>query len=82
MSLAKIHIETKFRKFEDGEVIALFPTEEWTSFTKSITSYMHIGQHGEASPDLIEELEVATFEEYASLKHELEDLVGYQVEVI
>ena len=81
MSIAKIHIETKFRKFEDGEVIALFPTEAWNRFDETITSYMHIGQHGGAHPDLIEELEVATAEEYKALETELNN-IGYQVEVV
>jgi len=81
MSLAKIKIDTAFRKFEDGEVIALFPTELWNRFDSTITSYMHIGQHGGAHPDLLEELDKASPEEYSELKQELSN-VGYEVEVI
>ena len=43
---------------------------------------MRIGQHGEASKDLLTELEVASPEEYEELKNELENQVGYEVEVI
>jgi hypothetical protein len=39
-----------FRKFKDGDVIALFPEMKHGQF---INSYMHIGQHGDATPDLI-----------------------------
>lgn len=38
-----------FRKFRDGDVIALFPYEPHNRFdVDSINSYMHVGQHGEA----------------------------------
>ncbi len=68
-----------FRKFpDDGEVIALFPDEHWTEHSGNyIASYMHIGQHGAASPDLIGEFEAANEDEYFPLLCELIDLAEY-----
>jgi hypothetical protein len=63
-----------FRKFHDGQVLALFPDECWNAFRgdRTISSYMHVGQHSEASSSLIADLDPATLEEYADLKAELE----------
>lgn len=42
-----------FRTFkENGEVIALFPFEPATNAGWTMESYMHVGQHGSASPEL------------------------------
>jgi len=43
-----------------------------------IMSYMHIGQHGEASIDFFRECKPATPEQYADLMWEL-DSIGYNV---
>jgi hypothetical protein len=59
-----------FRRFADGAVIALFP--DIAESRGCISSYMCVGQHGEASRDLIRELPEATPDEYAALKNELE----------
>lgn len=72
-----------FRKFKEGDVIALFPEIPakldggWLCW-----SYMHIGQHGAANPGawLINETTPATPAEYADLKAELED-IGYRLQV-
>lgn len=69
-----------FKKFPEGDVIALMP-DDVCDLHGNITSYMHIGQHGAASPALLIELEDATAEEYEALKHELETHVGYVLEV-
>ena len=45
-------IKVIFRKFKDGEIIALFPGLKWNN-AGDICSYMHIGQHGGASPLLV-----------------------------
>ncbi len=56
-------IKVIFRKFEDGQVIALFPNEkEEKGF---IMSYMAIGQHSSASVDLVEELDTCNSKEVA-----------------
>ena len=72
-----------FRKFPDGDVIALFPklfTGQDNDNNQFILSYMHIGQHGGASDDLIDDLSPATADEYSDLKAELTS-IGYELEV-
>jgi hypothetical protein len=72
-----------FRKFTDGDVIALFPkllTGQDNQGNQFIMSYMHIGQHGGASDDLIDDLSPATADEYSNLKAELTS-IGYELEV-
>ena len=64
-----------FRKFPEGDVIALFPEIE--DGPGLVLSYQHIGQHGSASVDLLSELEPATTNECAELMLELEQL-GYR----
>ena len=65
-----------FKVFKDGEVIALFPDDKWNA--SNITSYMRIGQHGGASPDLLTELKDATPQQYKELKQELIG-IGYDI---
>jgi hypothetical protein len=67
-----------FRKFEDGDIIALFPEMKNGPW---IGSYMYAGQHSDASPELIKELDKATPEEYAPLLSELRS-IGYKLEII
>jgi len=70
-----------FRKFKDGEVIAIFPNELYDWINKDLVwSYMHIGQHGAASKSLAEEKEIALPEEYANLQEELES-IGYVLDI-
>lgn len=56
-----------------GECIALFPGFE---NGKYIQSYMHVGQHSDACPELINELKPATKKQYSDLLNELIQL-GY-----
>ena len=67
--------QVKFRIFEDGDVIALFINEVWDS-KGNISSYQRIGQHGAASPELVDDLKRATPKEYGLLLKELET-IGY-----
>ena len=70
-----------FRK--EGDVIALFPKlleGQDVHGNQFILSYMHIGQHGGASDDLIDDLSPATADEYSDLKAELSS-IGYELEV-
>lgn len=69
-----------FRKFPEGDVIALFPDYPYSP-QGGIWSYQHIGQHGEASPSLIEEFQPASPEEYADLLEELQS-IGYNLKVL
>lgn len=68
-------IAVYFRVFESGEVIALWRDEPSPGM---ISSYMHVGQHSAASPELIQELRIASAEEKRALTAELE-LIGYDV---
>jgi len=68
--------EAIFRKFPDGDIIAIFPYEICNLTKGFVSSYMKVGQHGAASLDLIQDTVPATEEEYSELKQELENL-GY-----
>lgn len=64
-----------FRKFADGEIIALFPEEIFAGYL--VTSYLHFGQHGEADYNaMIRLTKPATEKEYAELYKELRN-IGY-----
>jgi molybdopterin converting factor small subunit len=76
MQKTKVH----FRKFKEGDVIAIFPDEQWDLHC-NVASYMHIGQHGGASPELIDELEAVDKEEYEPLQKELES-IGYDLKIL
>ncbi len=65
-----------FRKFPEGDVVALFP-EEAANPLGHILSYQSEGQHGAASPELVSELAEATEAEYQPLLQELIVKVGY-----
>lgn len=75
----------KFSKFPDGDIVALFPLEEWNRSLKPsdkhIASYQHIGQHGGASVELLTELEECKPHEYHGLLCELTG-IGYDNLVI
>jgi hypothetical protein len=64
-------------KILKDEVIALFP--EMTYTTKFILSYMHNGQHSEAS-ETLKYCKNATKEQYNPLKKELEN-IGYNLTI-
>lgn len=69
-------ISPVFRVFPEGDVIALWGEPDRRGL---ISSYMHIGQHGEASKDLVNELREATEEEAKPLREELK-MIGYRIE--
>jgi hypothetical protein len=73
--------ETKvvFRKFKDGDVIAIFPQVPGDSSPYTCLSYMHVGQHNACDPQVVWDTNLATEEEYASLKSELERHYGYRL---
>lgn len=63
-------IKVVFRKTKDGEIIAFLP--QVTVNHGNIMSYMHVGQHGEASYDFyIKETKKALEVEYKPLLDEL-----------
>jgi hypothetical protein len=69
-----------FRKFRNGEVIALFPEEPGNSNYWTFMSYMHVGQHGIAADHVVWATTLATPDEYNNLKQELES-IGYDLVV-
>lgn len=66
---AKPAICVYFRKFPEGDVIALW--NDTSASPGMMSSYMHVGQHSDADPSLVDELEKATTAEYAPLMNEL-----------
>lgn len=71
-----------FRKFREGDVIALFPQEPGDMNPSTCGSYMHIGQHGAADAGLARCTNPATPQEYADLKRELEGApYGYRLKL-
>lgn len=74
--------EVIFRKFEDGEVIALFPYNV-ENYNGDIVSYMHVGQHECVDYNhVVNKTKLITNpEEYKELKNELEN-IGYNLKVI
>lgn len=83
--MEKDNYKTKvvFRKFKEGDMIALFPYEKYDYCNYDLVqSYMHIGQHTCASySHCIRVSKLATPEEYKELFEELES-IGYNLQVI
>lgn len=74
-------ISVIFRKFPDGDVIAIFPQIPGTMDASTCTSYMHIGQHGSCDPHhIIQTTVLATEEEYKPLYDELVS-IAYDLKV-
>jgi len=70
-----------FRKYPDGDVIALFPDIPADEFGFDVLSYMHVGQHGAADYGLVISMtKPATFEEFRALKDELTER-GYNLSI-
>ncbi len=73
-----------FRKFPEGDIIALFPHESETDRHNTpglCSSYQFLGQHSCADYEgCMRITSPATPEEYARLKQELER-IGYQLDV-
>ena len=63
--------------FYESEVIA-FLLDVYGNSLDNIMSYMHIGQHSEASFQFFYKCKLATPEQYADLKTELES-IGYKL---
>lgn len=78
--------EVIFRKFKNGDLIALFPYLVGFRYGDCM-SYMHVGQHGEASLGLIygdqfnNKTLLAAPDEYKPLFDELSNL-GYNLRVL
>ena len=69
-----------FRKFKEGDIIAMFP-EVVANMNKAVCeSYKHVGQHGACSIFISSFTKQATPEEYNDLKCELES-IGYNLDI-
>ena len=67
---------------DDPEVFAYFPDENHDASGKYKIGYSHIGQHSAVDPQYAAESRPATPEEYEDLKDELEQHVGYTLDII
>ena len=65
-------VKVIFRKIKDGQVIAFFP--EFHVQRGNIMSYMHIGQHGDASLEFYYSTKKANLQEYEPLLNELKTI--------
>ena len=72
-----------FRQWPNGDVIAMFPEIAVDTVGFNCQSYMHVGQHGAASPSLVQDTKPADMKDKAviNLIAELEK-IGYNLEVI
>lgn len=73
-----------FRKFKSGyfagDVIAFFTGSRNPA---EVLCYEHFGQHGTASIECLTDItEPAAPEEYETLRAELEDLIGYDLDIV
>lgn len=73
--------KTIYRKYRrDGEIIALFPQIAGQIAGWLCQSYIHVGQHSAANPDIVvRQTVLAKPTEYAELHAELEQ-IGYNPE--
>lgn len=70
-----------FRKYKDGDIIALFPHDIINS-RGHVKSYMHVGQHSGADyMGVIMKTKPAKIDEFTDLKDELES-IGYDLNII
>lgn len=70
-------VKVVFRKWYNGDIIALFPQEPADRYGMFCQSYEHIGQHGGADYDgVVRRTRPAKPGEYADLKDELVG-IGY-----
>lgn len=71
-----------FRKFKEGDVIALFPQFLGdNNYNSTCLSYQHLGQHGTADIGIVSDTDLCTPDEYHDLLEEL-IYIGYDDIVI
>lgn len=72
-----------FRRYSDGQIIALFPDVPWSRRLGEVASYMHIGQHGAADyRHVVATTQPATEKESAGLLNELKQVGYHNIRVI
>lgn len=67
--------------FIGDSVFAVFPYMTGTIDPHTMQMYAHVGQHGSACMDYLDECRLATPDQYRHLKSELEG-IGYDLEVL
>jgi len=71
-----------FRKFPDGDVIAIFPQIAADSSGYHCLSYMKVGQHSACDPlGIVRKTKLATRRDFEPLEMELAS-IGYSLEII
>jgi hypothetical protein len=77
----ELPVDVIFRKWKDGDIIALFPNIAHDTNGFYCSSYMHVGQHGGADyAGVLTQTKLASESEYKNLKKELEN-IGYVLNV-
>jgi hypothetical protein len=71
-----------FRIYPEGDVIALFCNSAKDCNHGNVMSYQHVGQHGETSQQLGRHLRLATPDQYAPLKRELERVYSCEIKPV
>lgn len=74
--------EPHFKSKDGGAPIAVFPCEPGNSNPNTCACYRHLGQHGYGDVAYFGRLRLATEEEYAPLKRELETYLGAESYVL
>ena len=70
-----------FRQWKNGDIIALFPEVACDILGYNCQSYMQVGQHGAASPDLVVDTKPVKNEDYTNLFNEL-TVLGYDLKIV
>jgi hypothetical protein len=68
---------------ENDDLFAWFPYTLYTTTDELLAEcYTHVGQHGAVHDDYVDECIFATPEQYDDLRNELENIVGYELEIL
>jgi hypothetical protein len=72
----------KFNKREGGEIIALFCSTSRECLPGNVMSYMHHGQHSQASKNMGRWIRLASPVEYAPLLAELQQIYALDCKIV
>lgn len=70
-----------FRKWANGDVIAVFPAEVADQCADHCMSYEHVGQHGACSVDIAQMTSPCNESDYQPLYKELTS-IGYDLKIV
>ncbi len=80
--MEKTPVKVCFVKSENGEIDAVMPFELGTNDPMKMRVYSHVGQHSSCHALWVQEQIKAKPEEYKDLLDELNNQIGYDVEVL